>query len=116
MLMQKKRFAKAGLTQQVTLLQQDYRELTGQFDKLVSIEMIEAVGHRYIDTFFRCCNRLLKKEGMMALQAITIADQKFKRYIQQVDFIQRYIFPGGCLTSLTHMCDSLTRLYRVEIV
>ena len=71
--------------------------------------MIEAVGHRYIDTFFRCCAKLLRPEGMMALQTITISDQKFKRYIQEVDFIQRYIFPGGCLTSLTHMCNSMAR-------
>lgn len=94
-----RRVAAAGLADKVTLLKQDYRELTGQYDKLVSIEMIEAVGHEYLPTFFAKCNSLLKPTGLMVLQAITFNDQHYKDYIKSVDFIQTHIFPGGCLLS-----------------
>lgn len=89
----------AGLSDKITLLKQDYRELTGQYDKLVSIEMIEAVGHEYLPTFFAKCNSLLKPTGLMVLQAITFNDQNYQNYIKSVDFIQTHIFPGGCLLS-----------------
>jgi cyclopropane-fatty-acyl-phospholipid synthase len=89
-----------GLQDQITLLKKDYRELTGQYDKLVSIEMIEAVGHEFLPTFFAKCNSLLKDSGKMLLQAITIADKRYDHYRKNVDFIQRYIFPGGCLPSI----------------
>jgi cyclopropane-fatty-acyl-phospholipid synthase len=81
--------------------------LTGQFDKLVSIEMIEAVGHEYFDTFFQKCSSLLKPDGLFALQAITIPDQRYDAYRKSVDFIQKYIFPGGCLPSLGAMTKSV---------
>lgn len=103
------RIAKAGLTSQVTVLFEDYRSLRGQFDKLVSIEMIEAVGKRYLPTFFKRCNALLKPKGRMALQAITIADQRYEHYSRNVDFIQRYVFPGGFLPSINAMTESMTR-------
>ncbi|WP_406667916.1 class I SAM-dependent methyltransferase [Gallaecimonas sp. GXIMD1310] len=93
----------AGLEQQITLLQDDYRDLQGQYDKLVSIEMIEAVGHDYLPGFFEQCQALLKPQGIMLLQAITISDQRYDSYVRSVDFIQRYIFPGGCLPSNTRM-------------
>ena len=89
----------AGLSDKITLLKQDYRELTGQYDKLVSIEMIEAVGHEYLPTFFAKCNSLLKPTGLMVLQAITFNDQNYQNYVKSVDFIQTHIFPGGCLLS-----------------
>ncbi|MGM8938618.1 class I SAM-dependent methyltransferase [Psychrobacter glaciei] len=89
----------AGLSDKITLLKQDYRELTGQYDKLVSIEMIEAVGHEFLPTFFAKCNSLLKPTGLMVLQAITFNDQNYQDYIDSVDFIQTHIFPGGCLLS-----------------
>ncbi|NIS90671.1 MAG: methyltransferase domain-containing protein [Woeseiaceae bacterium] len=98
-----------GLEDRITLLFEDYRDLRGQFDKLVSIEMIEAVGHRFHSTYFRKCCELLKPDGQMLLQAITIADQNFDSYKNSVDFINRYIFPGGCLTSVTDMTQTLTR-------
>lgn len=98
-----------GLTEQVTLLKQDYRDLTGTYDKLVSVEMIEAVGRSYMPTFFKTCSRLLKPEGKMALQAITIADQRMKSYANSVDFIQKYIFPGGFLPSITMMSEMFTK-------
>ncbi|WP_346836616.1 cyclopropane-fatty-acyl-phospholipid synthase family protein [Microbulbifer sp. SAOS-129_SWC] len=91
--------AREGLEDKITLLLQDYRDLSGEYDKLVSIEMIEAVGHRYYREYFSRCSRLLKDDGLMVIQAITIPDQRFDSYRKQVDFIQRYIFPGGCLPS-----------------
>jgi len=103
------RIEQAGLRAQVTVLFEDYRALTGQYDKLVSIEMIEAVGKRYLPTFFKRCNALLKPKGRMALQAITIADQRYKHYSRNVDFIQRYVFPGGFLPSINAMTESMTR-------
>ena len=108
--------AKAGLNDRITLLRSDYRDLQGQYDKLVSIEMIEAVGHEFHDTYFRKCCDLLKKDGLMLLQAITIADQHYERARRTVDFIKRYIFPGGCLTSVTAMSDVLTRVTDMRIV
>lgn len=103
------RIRQAGVEDKVTLLAEDYRDLEGRFDKLVSIEMIEAVGHQYHDSFFRKCCELLKPKGQMLLQAITIADQQYAKYVKDVDFIRRYIFPGGCLTSVTDMARVLTR-------
>jgi len=101
------RIYQLGLQDQITLLKQDYRELTGQYDKLVSVEMIEAVGKAYLPNFFSRCNQLLKANGLMVLQAITIADQRYYTYSQNVDFIQKYIFPGGFLPSLEAMLQQV---------
>ena len=103
------RVRKAGLSKKVRVLKKDYRKLEGEFDKLVSIEMIEAVGHQFLDTFFKRCSNLLKPEGLMLLQAITIADQYYDHYKRSVDFINRYIFPGGHLPSIHAMSTSVTR-------
>jgi cyclopropane-fatty-acyl-phospholipid synthase len=99
----------AGLADRITMLCEDYRALKGSFDKLLSIEMIEAVGHQYFDTFFHVCSQRLKPHGMMLLQAIVIPDQRYDRYRRSVDFIQRYIFPGGCLPSIGAICQSVGR-------
>lgn len=107
--MAKQRVEHAGLSDQITLLLTDYRDLHGQYDKLVSIEMIEAVGHQFYDTYFNKCSQLLKPNGMMLLQAITITDQRYASALKSVYFIQRYIFPGSCIPSITAMLDSLTR-------
>jgi cyclopropane-fatty-acyl-phospholipid synthase len=103
------RIAAAGLANRVTLLLEDYRDLSGQYDKLVSIEMIEAVGHQYYDAYFRKCSELLKPDGMMMLQAITIADQRYESARDSVDFIKRYIFPGCCIPSVAALSDSIAR-------
>ena len=103
-----RRVEAAGLSDKITLLKQDYRELTGQYDKLVSIEMIEAVGHEYLPTFFAKCNSLLKPTGLMVLQAITFNDQNYQDYIKSVDFIQTHIFPGGCLLSNQELTTQFT--------
>lgn len=96
-----------GLENNITLLKLDYRLLEGQYDKLVSIEMIEAVGHEYLPSFFKQCNNLLKEDGAMLIQAITIGDQRYQHYLKNSDFIQQYIFPGGCLPSLNEMSEQI---------
>ena len=112
----KQAIEEAGLEDRITLLFRDYRDLEGRFDKLVSIEMIEAVGHEYHDSYFKKCCDLLKPDGQMLLQAITIADQRYDQYKTDVDFIKRYIFPGGCLTSVTDMTRTLTRHTDMRVI
>jgi cyclopropane-fatty-acyl-phospholipid synthase len=109
------RIRSEGLEDRITLLFEDYRDLEGSFDKLVSIEMIEAVGHEFHDTYFAKCAELLKPSGQMLLQAITIDDRRYEAYKKGVDFIKRYIFPGGCLTSVTAMTDTLTRVSDMRV-
>ena len=108
--------AAAGLGDRITLLQKDYRELRGQFDRLVSIEMIEAVGHRHLPTFFRSCARLLKPDGMALLQAITLPDRVYPRYRKTPDFINRHIFPGGCCPSLAAMSAAAAGATDLDLV
>ena len=105
-----------GLQDKVTLLFEDYRNLSGQFDKLVSIEMIEAVGHEYFDTYFGRVSSLLKPDGKAVIQAITINEQRYEDYRKSVDFIKRYIFPGGCLPSLNIISGALTRTTEMQII
>ena len=93
----------------MTVLDRDYRDLTGQFDRLVSIEMIEAVGHAYYDVFFRQCAALLAPGGRMAVQAITILDRYYDAARREVDFIKRYIFPGSNIPSAGVLRDAATR-------
>ena len=104
----KQRIAAEGLSDQITVLRQDYRELTGTYDKLVSIEMIEAVGHQYFADYFQHCTRLLAENGLMLLQGIVLRDQRYQQYIRDVDFIRKYIFPGGCLPSITALMTNIT--------
>jgi cyclopropane-fatty-acyl-phospholipid synthase len=106
----KKRIADENLEEKITIELKDYRDISGEYDKLVSIEMIEAVGNDYFDTFFACCSKLLKPTGMMLLQAITIRDNVYKSYLKEVDFIRRYIFPGACLPSLSAIMHSVSRV------
>ena len=107
---------KRGLQDKITLLFEDYRDLSGQFDKLVSIEMIEAVGHEYFDTYFNCVSNLLKTDGKAVIQAITVNKQRYDDYRKSVDFIKRYIFPGGCLPSLNVISGALTRRTDMQII
>jgi cyclopropane-fatty-acyl-phospholipid synthase len=93
----------------VRLLQEDYRDLRGHYDKLVSIEMFEAVGHRNYGTFFGQCDRLLAPDGTMALQTITVPDRRFRRYLATPDWIQKYIFPGGELASVSAILETLAQ-------
>lgn len=104
----KNRIREMGLAKQIRVLLKDYRSLRGQYDKLVSIEMIEAVGHQFYDEYFSVISRLLKADGEALIQAITIKDQRYSHAIKSVDFIQKYIFPGSCIPSLTAIQNSLT--------
>ena len=110
------RVREEGLEGQITLLCEDYRNLTGEYDKLVSIEMIEAVGHDFYQNYFRMCSGLLKPNGKMVIQAITMADQRYKEARDSVDFIKRYIFPGGCLPSVAVMAQHIARDTDMQIV
>ena len=99
----------AGLEGRVEVRLQDYRDLTGTYDKLVSVEMIEAVGHAYYPAFFRKCAELLRPEGRMALQAITIADHLYDAARRSVDFIQAHVFPGSCIPSVSALLSAAAR-------
>ena len=98
-----------NLEDRVTVLKQDYRDLTGQYDKLVSIEMIEAVGHHYLDTYVNTLSERLKPNGLALIQAITIVEQRYQIAVTSVDFIKRYIFPGGFIPSIGSIMQSIGR-------
>ena len=101
----KARVVEEGLESKINVINKDYRKLDGQYDKIVSIEMIEAVGYEYISEYFRKLSSLLKPDGLMALQGITYNDQNFDTYKDSVDFIKKYIFPGSCLISISQIID-----------
>ena len=103
------RVADAGLQDRVTVLLSDYRDLQGQYDKLVSIEMIEAIGAQYLDTYFATLCRLLKPEGLALVQAITIEDHRYEQALRSVDFIKRHIFPGSFIPSIAAMLAAKAR-------
>ena len=98
-----KRIASAGLSDRIEVRLQDYRDVTGQFDKIVSIEMLEAVGYRYQTDFAAACARLLKRDGLLALQYITYPDSRYQQLRRGVDFIQKHIFPGSLLLSVNRL-------------
>lgn len=103
------RVASAGLSDRITVLFEDYRELSGRFDKLVSIEMVEAIGHQYLDTYFRKCESLLKADGLALIQAITIEDRRYQQALDSVDFIKRHIFPGSFIPCISALVGSSAR-------
>ena len=109
------RVEQAGLQDRVELLLEDYRDLEGQYDKLVSIEMIEAIGSDQYEMYFDQCNKLLKPGGRMLIQAITIADEQYGYAQRNVDFIQRYIFPGSCLPSLAVMNTTIKKVSDMQV-
>jgi cyclopropane-fatty-acyl-phospholipid synthase len=113
------RIVAEGLEGQIKLLREDYRHLEGKFSKLVSIEMIEAVGHQYLDDYMAKCASLLKQNGCGLIQAITINDQFYARALKEVDFIKKYIFPGSFIPSISAILESAKkrsdlRLYNLE--
>ena len=99
----------------MTLLLEDYRELAGRYDKLVSIEMIEAVGANFLDTFFGQCSARLEPHGAMLLQAITIQDQLYAQALRSVDYIQRFIFPGSFIPSVTALTQAVCRASDLKV-
>ncbi|MCH9672025.1 MAG: cyclopropane-fatty-acyl-phospholipid synthase family protein [Gammaproteobacteria bacterium] len=94
------RIRQAGLSDKITVVLKDYRDLEGRFDKLVSIEMVEAVGHKFLPVYYSACADLLTDTGAMLIQAITMPDQRYDQYLKSSDFIRRYIFPGSCVPSM----------------
>ena len=105
-----------GLQDKITLLKEDYRSLSGQYDKLVSIEMIEAVGYNFIQNFFETCSSLLKPNGLMAIQGITYHEQGFENHLKAVDFIKKYIFPGSNLISVNHVLSTIKSYTDLSLV
>lgn len=103
------RIAAAGLGERITLLKQDYRDLEGCFDRVVSIEMIEAIGHQYLDTYFAKVSDLLAPDGQALIQAITIEDHRYAQARDSVDFIKRHIFPGSFIPSVAAMTGAIAR-------
>lgn len=110
------RFEQHGVTDQIELLATDYRELTGQYDKLVSVEMIEAVGEQFLESYFRKCGELLKPGGRMVIQAITMPENRFARYRKGVDFIQKYVFPGSFIPSVSRMQQAIGNATNLRLV
>jgi len=106
----------AGLQDRVTVLLEDYRDLRGTFDKLVSIEMIEAIGHEGYPGFFRTCAARLAPRGRMLLQSITIADHRYERARREVDFIKRYVFPGCCIPAVAPLAQAMALSSDLRIV
>ncbi len=111
----RRRVVACGLADHIDIEFCDYRQLQGQFDHIVSIEMLEAVGHAYLGTFFSCCDRLLKPGGKVVIQTITIPDQHYERYRREADWIQKYIFHGACIPSLTALCNAMTGHSRLVV-
>ncbi|MGI9289799.1 MAG: class I SAM-dependent methyltransferase [Gammaproteobacteria bacterium] len=113
--MAQQRVREAGLEDRVTLLKKDYRDLEGQYDKLVSIEMIEAVGHKFMDTYLSQCSERLAPNGRALFQAILMNDHNYEEYRNSVDFIRKYIFPGGALPSMNSIMNSILAVTDMRI-
>lgn len=112
----KQRIEESNLQNQITLLNTDYRELEGSFDKIASIEMIEAIGYKKFDDYFFKCNSLVKPNGLFLLQAILINDQAYSRAKNETDFIKKYIFPGGCLPSMNAISQSIAKKTQFQLI
>jgi cyclopropane-fatty-acyl-phospholipid synthase len=110
------RVEQAGLAERITVLQQDYRDVDGTFDRVVSIEMIEAIGATYMETYFAKIGHLLTPEGMALVQAITIEDHRYAQALDSVDFIKRYVFPGSFIPSVSAMLQAKTRAGDLALV
>jgi cyclopropane-fatty-acyl-phospholipid synthase len=105
-----------GLSERITVLNRDYRDLQGSYDRLVSVEMVEAVGADHLELFFECCSRLLAPDGIMVLQGITIDERLYDRASRSVDFIQRYVFPGSHLPSVSSLTGAVARATDMRLV
>ncbi|MDD2790509.1 MAG: cyclopropane-fatty-acyl-phospholipid synthase [Sulfurimonas sp.] len=110
------RFKLENVEEKIDILLKDYRDLEGSFDAIISIEMFEAVGAEYFDAFFTKCESLLKPSGVLAMQVITIPDQRYRAYSKSTDFIQKYIFPGGHLPSVSRVLEVTTKHTRLNLI
>ena len=111
----KERFKKEGIEDKIDILLKDYRDLKGEFDAIIAVEMFEAVGREYFHIFFKKCQELLKPSGVLVLQVITIPDQRYKAYSKGSDFIQKYIFPGGHLPSILKILETTSKHTRLNL-
>ena len=111
----KERFKKEGVEDKIDILLKDYRDLKGEFDAIIAVEMFEAVGREYFHIFFKKCQELLKPSGVLVLQVITIPDQRYKAYSKGSDFIQKYIFPGGHLPSILKLLETTSKHTRLNL-
>ena len=109
------RFKKEGVEDKIDILLKDYRDLKGEFDAIIAVEMFEAVGREYFHIFFKKCQELLKPSGVLVLQVITIPDQRYKAYSKGSDFIQKYIFPGGHLPSILKILETTSKHTRLNL-
>lgn len=112
----RQRVKAAGLQDRVTVLMRDYRDLEGQYDKLVSIEMIEAIGAQYLEVYFATLQRLLKPTGLALLQAITIEDHRYEQALRSVDYIKRFVFPGSFIPSLSAIAQAKTAASDLQMI
>lgn len=112
----KERVIEKGLEDKITIHLKDYRDLRGTYDKMVSIEMVEAVGHEYLDEYFQVCSKLLKDDGMFLMQVITIPDQRYDSARKEIDFIKRYIFPGSCIPSVEKIGNCIKKKTDLRLV
>ena len=110
------RISEAGLSERVQVIVQDYRTISGTFDKIVSIEMLEAVGHQYLESYFKKCNSLLKKDGILAIQVIICPDSRYDSLRNGVDWIQKHIFPGSLLPSVGAINNAVNKTGDLSLV
>ena len=110
------RVKQAGLADRIQVLLRDYRDLEGRFDRLVSIEMIEAVGNAFLPQYFSKCTSLLREDGAMALQAITMPDHRYRQYLKSSDFIREHVFPGSCCPSVGAMQNAIAKKTDLKLV
>ena len=110
------RVAAAGLSDRITLLLEDYRDLRGSYDKLVSVEMVEAIGHQYLDAYMAKCASLLEHDGLALIQAITIEDHRYRQALHSVDFIKRHIFPGSFIPCVSALTEAAARAGQLRLL
>lgn len=110
------RFQAHGVEDSIDILLQDYRDAQGQYDAIIAVEMFEAVGREYFDVFFKKCESLLAPSGVITMQIITIPDQRYDAYCRGTDFIQKYIFPGGHLPSVSKLLETTARHTRLNLL
>lgn len=111
----RERVRREGLEDKIEIVLEDYRTVRGAYDKIVSIEMLEAVGHENLGQFFASCDRLLKPDGLAVIQVITIPDARYRRYRIEANWINKHIFPGGHLPSFTALCDAMAQCSRLQV-
>ncbi|RXJ63210.1 cyclopropane-fatty-acyl-phospholipid synthase, partial [Halarcobacter ebronensis] len=110
------RFKEHKIEESINIMLKDYRDMQGQFDAIIAVEMFEAVGREYFDIFFKKCQSLLNPSGVLVMQIITMPDQRYSSYCKGTDFIQKYIFPGGHLPSVGKILETTTKHTKLNLL